>query len=58
MGFDLAGVEGGPEFPGLAVSDGGGAEPTISIAATSEIPTAVLGVTEDLPAIDDVTIIV
>ena len=57
MGFDLAGVEGGLEFSDLTISDGGGADATISITATSEILTVVLGITEDLLTTDDFTTI-
>ncbi len=58
MGFDLTGVEGGLKFSDLSISDGGGADTTISVTATSEILTLVEGVTQDLLTIDDFTIIV
>ena len=49
MGFDLAGVKGELEFSDLAISDGDEVDTTISITATSEILTVVLGVTKGLP---------
>ncbi len=58
MGFDLAGLAGGLTFAELTISDGGGADTTISVTATSEILTVVEGVTQDLLTIDDFTIIV
>jgi T5SS/PEP-CTERM-associated repeat protein len=57
-GTDLIGLEGGLTFAELTISDGGGADTTISVTATSEILTVVQGVTEDLLTIDDFTIIV
>ncbi len=57
MGFDLAGLAGGLTFAELTISDGGGADTTISITATCEILTVVQGVTQDLLTIDDFTTI-
>ena len=57
-GTDLIGLEGGLEFAHLTISDGGGADTTTSVTATSEILTVVLGITEDLLTADDFMTIV
>ena len=57
-GTDLIGLEGGLEFADLTISDGGGADTTTSVTATSEILTVVLGITEDLLTADDFMTIV
>ncbi len=43
-GTDLIGLEGGLQFADLTIVDGGTADTTISVTATSEIPTVVQGV--------------
>ena len=57
-GVDLIGLEGGLQFADLTIADGGTADTTISITATSEILTVVQGITEGLLTADDLTTIV
>ena len=54
----LIGLAGGLSFAELTISDGGGADTTISITSTSEILTVVQSVTQDLLTTDDFTTIV
>ncbi len=57
-GTDLIGLEGGLEFAGLTTADGGTADTTTSVTATSEILVVVQGVTDDLLTVSDFTVIV
>ena len=57
-GTDLIGLEGGLQFADLTIADGGSADTTISVTATSEILTVVQGVTADLLTESDFTVIV
>ncbi len=57
-GTDLIGLEGGLQFADLTIVDGGTADTTISVTATSEILTVVQGVTADLLTESDFTVIV
>jgi hypothetical protein len=54
----MIGLEGGLQVSDLTIDDGGTADTTISVTATSEILTVVQGVTQDLLDTNDFTIIV